>query len=118
MRQTNPDALPQLIGEFRPVDEWQMHINRLFYGLRGSRLGDYYQTFAAADYRLAHALAADYYEQVVKREKTRYASRVTRGPPSLLWNGAAATGIWLPASSIISNGWTRAARSIPGCATS
>lgn len=67
--QTNPDALPQLIGEFRPVDEWQMHINQLFYGLRGSRLRDYYQTFAAADYRLAHALAADYFSRVCAREK-------------------------------------------------
>jgi hypothetical protein len=69
MQQTNPDALPQLIGEFRPVDEWQMHINQLFYGLRGSRLRDYYQTFAAADYRLAHALAADYFSRVCAREK-------------------------------------------------
>ncbi|TMQ30622.1 MAG: class I SAM-dependent methyltransferase, partial [Nitrospirae bacterium] len=30
-----------------------------------------YQTFASADYRLAHALAADYFEKVVKREKSR-----------------------------------------------
>jgi len=67
--QTNPDALPQLIGEFRPVDQWQMHINQLFYGLRGSRLRDYYQTFAAADYRLAHALAADYFARVLERER-------------------------------------------------
>jgi SAM-dependent MidA family methyltransferase len=69
MPQTNPDALPQLIGEFRPVDEWQMHINQVFYGLRGSRLRDYYQTFAAADYRLAHALAADYFARVLERER-------------------------------------------------
>ncbi|MEK6617947.1 MAG: class I SAM-dependent methyltransferase, partial [Nitrospirota bacterium] len=69
--QTNPDALPQLIGEFKPVDEWQMHINQIFYGLRGSRLREYYQTFAAADYRLAHALAADYFEKVRKRERVR-----------------------------------------------
>ena len=65
----DPDALPQLIGEFRPIDEWQVHINRIFYGLQGGRLRDYYQTFAAADYRLAHALAADYYERVRAREK-------------------------------------------------
>ena len=65
----NPDALPQLIGEFRPVDEWQAHINKIFYGLRGRRLREFYQTFAAADYRLAHALAADYYERVHKRER-------------------------------------------------
>lgn len=67
----NPDALPQLIGEFRPVDEWQAHINDIFYGLRGGRLRDFSQTFAAADYRLAHALAADYYARVLAREKAR-----------------------------------------------
>ncbi|WP_447978968.1 SAM-dependent methyltransferase [Candidatus Nitrospira bockiana] len=71
---TNPDALPQLIGDFRPVDEWQAHLNDIFYGLRGGRLRDFYQTFAAADYRLAHALAADYYERVLAREKARGSS--------------------------------------------
>ena len=76
---TNPDALPQLIGEFRPVDEWQMHINQLFYGLRGSRLRDYYQTFAAADYRLAHALAADYFARVLERERKVKAEAKVKG---------------------------------------
>jgi hypothetical protein len=66
--ETNPDALPQLMGEFKPVDEWQAHISRIFYGLRGGRVQDYYQTFASADYRLAHALAQDYYDRVRKRE--------------------------------------------------
>jgi hypothetical protein len=66
----DPDALPQLIGESRPLDEWQGHMNELFYGLRGSRVRDYSQSFAAADYRLAHALAADYYDRVRKREKS------------------------------------------------
>lgn len=63
------DALPQLIGDYKPLDQWQAHVNQLFYGLRGDRLRSYYQTFASADYRLAHALAADYYERVLKREK-------------------------------------------------
>ena len=74
------DALPQLIGDFKPLDQWQTHLNRLFYGLRGDRLRAYYQTFASADYRLAHALAADYYEQVIKREAAvkRQASSVNR----------------------------------------
>ena len=67
----DPEALPQLIGEFRPVDEWQNHVNDLFYALRGSRLRDFYQTFAAADYRLAHALAADYYDRVLKRDRAQ-----------------------------------------------
>jgi hypothetical protein len=65
----NADTLPQLIGDYKPLDHWQVHVNRLFYGLRGDKLRSYYQTFASADYRLAHALAADYYEQVIKREK-------------------------------------------------
>jgi hypothetical protein len=63
------DALPQLIGDYKPVDQWQLHINRLFYRFRGDQVRRFYQTFASADYRLAHALAADYYEQVLKREK-------------------------------------------------
>lgn len=64
------DALPQLIGDYKPLDEWQAHINTLFYRLRGHQLRAYYQTFASADYRLAHALAADYYDKVLKREKS------------------------------------------------
>lgn len=65
------DALPQLIGDYKPVDQWQTHINQLFYRFRGDQLRNYYQTFASADYRLAHALAVDYFEKVVKREKSR-----------------------------------------------
>ncbi|MCS6302404.1 MAG: SAM-dependent methyltransferase [Nitrospira sp.] len=63
------DALPQLIGEYKPLDQWQTHLNQLFYGLRGDQLRSYYQTYASADFRLAHALAADYYERVAKRDK-------------------------------------------------
>ncbi|UVT15663.1 MAG: SAM-dependent methyltransferase [Nitrospira sp.] len=63
------DALPQLIGDFKPLDQWQTHLNQLFYGLRGDKLRSYYQTFASADFRLAHALAADYYERVVTRDE-------------------------------------------------
>lgn len=65
------DALPQLIGDYKPLDQWQAHLNQIFYGLRGDKLRVYYQTFASADYRLAHALAADYYARVVQREKAR-----------------------------------------------
>ena len=65
------DALPQLIGDYKPVDRWQVHINTLFYRFRGDQIRSFYQTFASADHRLAHALAADYFEQVVKREKSR-----------------------------------------------
>ena len=65
----NPDALPQPMGEFSPVDEWQAHISKIFYGLRGGRVQDYSQTFASADYRLAHALASDYYQRVIARDR-------------------------------------------------
>ena len=64
------DALPQLIGDYKPVDQWQVHINRLFYRFRGDQVRSFYQTFASADYRLAHALAADYFEKV--REARRH----------------------------------------------
>ena len=67
----DPDALPQLVGDFQPVDIWQAHINRLFYGLLGTRVREFYQTFAAADYRLGYALAEDYWRQCVSREKVR-----------------------------------------------
>ena len=65
----NADALPQLIGDYKPVDQWQVRINTLFYRFRGDQVRSFYQTFASADYRLAHALAADYFEKVVKRDK-------------------------------------------------
>ncbi|CUS37185.1 class I SAM-dependent methyltransferase [Candidatus Nitrospira nitrificans] len=82
------DALPQLIGEYKPLDQWQIHLNQIFYGLRGDKLRSYYQTFASADFRLAHALAADYFERVTKREKTRNrqpgdSSRATPHPSPL-----------------------------------
>ncbi|MDT7043405.1 class I SAM-dependent methyltransferase [Candidatus Nitronereus thalassa] len=64
------DALPQLLGDFSPVDVWQVHMNQLFYALRGGQLRDLYQTFAAADYRLGFALAADYVARVQQREKS------------------------------------------------
>ena len=64
------EALPQLLGEFAPVDVWQQHMNTVFYGLRGERVRDFYQTFAAADYRLGYALAADYVERALQRLKT------------------------------------------------
>ena len=63
------EALPQLLGEFAPIDVWQRHMNTVFYGLHGERLRELYQTFAAADYRLGYALAADYVERATQRQK-------------------------------------------------
>lgn len=65
----DPDALPQLIGDFHPVDWWQSHINEIFYGLYSAHLRDYYQTFASADYRLGYALAEHYFRQLWERKK-------------------------------------------------
>ncbi|MGH7259888.1 MAG: SAM-dependent methyltransferase [Nitrospiraceae bacterium] len=75
----NPDALPQPMGEFKPLDVWQAHISEIFYGLRGGRVQDYSQTFASADYRLAHALAADYFSRVCAREKKGVRDKGVRG---------------------------------------
>ena len=66
----NEEALPQLLGDFAPIDVWQRHMNAVFYGLRGERVRELYQTFAAADYRLAYALAADYVQRATQRQKT------------------------------------------------
>ncbi len=65
----NEEALPQLLGDFAPIDVWQRHMNAVFYGLRGDRVREFYQTFAAADYRLGYALAADYVQRATKRQK-------------------------------------------------
>ena len=58
---TKEETPPQCLGEFKPVDQWQAHLNTLFYGLQGGRLRDYSQTMASGDYRLAHALADEFY---------------------------------------------------------
>lgn len=71
---TTDDSLPQLLGDFSPIDVWQSHMNKVFYGLRGDQLRDLYQTFAAADYRLGFALANDYVERVQRREKSNPAA--------------------------------------------
>src|SRR5262245_15631821 len=73
------DALPQLIGDYKPIDQWQVHINTLFYRFRGDQIRSFYQTFASADYRLAHALAADYFEKVQRRENTSGVKRQASG---------------------------------------
>ena len=65
----NEEVLPQLLGEFAPIDVWQRHMNAVFYGLHGEHVRELYQTFAAADYRLGYALAADYVQRATKRQR-------------------------------------------------
>ena len=91
----DPDALPQPLGEYKPVDYWQAHINTLFYQLRGDQQRSFYQTFTSADYRLAHALAADYFEQVTKRDRaaSKQSSSVTRSAGETAPSAAPATSL-------------------------
>ena len=84
---SHPDALPQLVGDFQPVDVWQNHINTIFYGLRGHRVRDFYQTFAAADYRLGYALAEDYLQQCRKRDQASQGQKAA-GPLVVMEWGA------------------------------
>jgi hypothetical protein len=84
----DPDALPQLVGDFKPVDIWQAHINRLFYGLLGTRVREFYQTFAAADYRLGYALAEDYWRQCLAREKAKENKEADSSPLIVMEWGA------------------------------
>ena len=86
----DPDALPQLVGDFQPVDKWQSHINRIFYGLLGTRVREFYQTFAAADFRLGHALAEDYWRQCVTREKAN--KEKTESAPLIVMEWGAGNG--------------------------
>jgi hypothetical protein len=81
----DPDALPQLVGDFQPVDMWQTHINRLFYGLRGNRIREFYQTFAVADYRLGFALAEDYWRRCGKRAQGRTGDHKTTTLTIMEW---------------------------------
>ena len=86
----DPDALPQLVGDFHPVDIWQAHINRLFYGLLGTRVREFYQTFAAADFRLGFALAEDYWRQCTTRLKTQNGK--TNSTPLIVMEWGAGNG--------------------------
>jgi len=54
----SPGALP--LGDFKPADQWQTHINAIFYGILGPAIHDHFQTYASRDHRLAHALAESY----------------------------------------------------------
>ena len=51
------------LGDFKPADEWQTHVNEIFYGIQGPGIHNHFQTYVSQDYRLAHALAKDYFEQ-------------------------------------------------------
>jgi len=55
------------LGDFKPADEWQTHVNEIFYGMQGPGIHDHFQTYVSQDYRLAHALAEDYLKKALKQ---------------------------------------------------
>jgi len=59
----NPQP-PLLLGDFKSADQWQTHINSIFYGMLGPEIHNHFQTYVSLDYRLAHALAEEYFQQV------------------------------------------------------
>jgi len=63
----NSEAHLLPLGDFKPADEWQTHVNEIFYGIQGSGIHDYFQTYVSKDHRLAHALAENYFEQALKQ---------------------------------------------------
>ena len=58
---------PNLIalGEFKPSDQWQTHVNSIFYGIKGPEIHNHFQTYVSLDHRLAHALAEDFFRDTV-----------------------------------------------------
>ena len=57
------------LGDFKPADQWQTHVNALFYGIQGPGIHDHFQTYVSRDYRLAHALAEEFFQQITGAEK-------------------------------------------------
>lgn len=62
MRNPQENLLP--LGEFKPADQWQTWVNSLFYGTLGPAIHDHFQTYVSRDYRLAHALAEDFFSGI------------------------------------------------------
>jgi len=52
------------LGDFKPSDEWQTHVNNIFYGTKGPAIHRHFQTYVSLDHRLAHALADEFLENI------------------------------------------------------
>lgn len=57
------------LGDFKPADQWQTHVNAIFYGTKGPAIHAHFQTYVSRDYRLAHALAAEFFQQITTDAK-------------------------------------------------
>jgi SAM-dependent MidA family methyltransferase len=55
-----PESQLLPLGDFKPSDEWQTHVNAIFYGIKGPAIHHHFQTYVSRDYRLAHALADEF----------------------------------------------------------
>ena len=67
----NSQTRPLPLGDFKPADQWQTHVNEIFYGIQGPGIHNHFQTYVSLDHRLAHALAEDCYEQARKRPEDK-----------------------------------------------
>ena len=56
------------LGDFKPADQWQTHVNAIFYGVLGPKIHNHFQTYVSQDHRLAHTLAEEFYAQAVDSE--------------------------------------------------
>ena len=56
------------LGDFKPSDYWATHVNSIFYGIKGPEIHNHFQTYVSLDYRLAHALANDFYAQAQSQQ--------------------------------------------------
>lgn len=66
---THPPQNLIALGDFKPSDYWATHVNAIFYGIKGPEIHNHFQTFVSLDYRLAHALANDFYAQAQSSER-------------------------------------------------
>ena len=63
---THPNMVA--LGDFKPSDYWATHVNSIFYGIKGPEIHNHFQTYVSLDYRLAHALANDFYAQAQSQQ--------------------------------------------------
>ncbi len=63
MNHSNNSDLP--LGDFKPSHLWQTHVNAIFYGCLGPKIHNHFQTYVSRDYRLAHALAEEFFQNAL-----------------------------------------------------
>jgi hypothetical protein len=63
MTPSSPSTTQLPLGDFKPADEWQTHVNSVFYGIQGPGIHRHFQTYVSLDHRLAQALADRFYRE-------------------------------------------------------